>query len=179
MHSDTINVTAVFCFGAVAHTEWVSGSWIEMMHLPPAILSQAPPKRLQIAQMGDIWACYRIATYFLLLLWQKLLMQSFKKQEGEMQSEQTHFTRCCLLGWWMERRGWRMERRGWRMVSVQGALVHSTACQTWYLSASNRGTGEDRQHLLSKLNYLPSTKQEEEAMPQPGLCHTCTDTCTF
>ena len=92
MQSDTINVTAVFCFGAVAHTEWVSGSWIEMMHLPPAILSQAPPKRLQIAQMGDISACYRIATYFLLLLWQKLLMQSFKKQEGEMQSERTHFT---------------------------------------------------------------------------------------
>lgn len=65
------------------------------------------------------------------------------------------------------------------MVSVQGAFPHSTACQSRYLSASNRGTGEDRQHLLSKPNYLLSTKQEGEAAPQPrpspcGHTHTHT-----
>ena len=54
-------------------------------------------------------------------------------------------------------------------VSVQGASPHSTACQIRYLSASNRGTGEDRQHLLSKPNYPLSTKQEGEPAPQPGL----------
>lgn len=48
------------------------------------------------------------------------------------------------------------------MAGVQGAPPHSTACQIRYLSASNRGTGEDRQHLLSKPNYLLSTKQEKE-----------------
>lgn len=88
-----------------------------------------------------------------------------------MQSEGTHLppSSCCLLGRWMG-------RRSWKMVSVQGAFPHSTACQSWYLSASNRGTGEDRQHLLSKLNYLLSTKQEGEPAPQPAPwshIHTC------
>lgn len=61
-----------------------------------------------------------------------------------------------------------MGRRSWKMVSVQGAFPHPTACQSRYLSASNRGTGEDRQHLLSKLNYLLSTKQKGEPAPQPA-----------
>lgn len=68
----------------------------------------------------------------------------------------------CLLGWWME-------KRSQRMGCVQGAFPHSPACQRWYLSASNRGTGEDRQHLLSKPNYLLSTKQEAEPAPPPAL----------
>lgn len=61
------------------------------------------------------------------------------------------------------------KRRGWRIVCVQGTSPHSTACQVRYLSASNRGTGEDRQHLLSEPNYLLSTKKEGEPAPQPGL----------
>ena len=68
------------------------------------------------------------------------------------------------------------------MVSVRGASPHSTACQIRYLSASNRGTGEDRQHLLSKPNYLLSTKQggRTGASARP-VGHTCTraDTRTF
>lgn len=65
------------------------------------------------------------------------------------------------LGRWMER-GAAGERFVFREL-----FPHSTACQSRYLSASNRGTGEDRQHLLSKPNYLLSTKQEAEAAPSP------------
>lgn len=75
---------------------------------------------------------------------------------------------------------WAGEWRGevGRMVSVQGAFPHSTACQSRYLSASNRGTGEDRQHLLSKPNYLLSTKQRGEPTPQPAMSsHIYTYTC--
>lgn len=46
----------------------------------------------------------------------------------------------------------------WTQMQTRGSFPHSPACQSLCLSASNRGTGEDRQHLLSKPNYLLSTK---------------------
>lgn len=131
------------------------------MHLPPAISSPTPPKRRQIARMGDISPCYRIAPHFLLLLWQKNLP---KKKRVKCNARELIWGRsrvaCRACEW---------KRRGWRIVCVQGASPHSTACQVRYLSASNRGTGEDRQHLLSEPNYLLSTKKEGEPAPQPGL----------
>lgn len=37
--------------------------------------------------------------------------------------------------------------------------VSCPACQVRYLSASNRGTGDNGQHLLSEPNYLLSTEE--------------------
>lgn len=58
----------------------------------------------------------------------------------------------------------RQKPSGWRRVCAEGASPDSSACQVRYLSRSNRGTGEDRQHLLSEPNYLLSTENK----PQPG-----------
>lgn len=139
------------------------------MHLPLAILSPTPPKRLQIARMGDISPRYRTAPPFLLSRWQKIQMlkkKEKKKKTGGLKCKARELIcrRSCDACWASEWRG-----EAGRMVSVQGAFPHSTACQSRYLSASNRGTGEDRQHLLSKPNYLLSTKQGGEPAPQPAM----------
>lgn len=60
--TDTINVTALLCFDAVANTEWVASTWIEMMHLSLSLscnlVTETPSKRLQIARTVDISVCY-------------------------------------------------------------------------------------------------------------------------
>lgn len=129
------------------------------MHLPFTISSLMPPKRRQIAWTGDISARYRITPRFILLLWQQKILE-----KGKMRREGAHLRLCCVACGACEQK-----RRGWRIFCVQGASPHSTACQVWYLSASNRGTGEDRQQLLSEPNYLLSTRKEGEPAPQPCL----------
>lgn len=52
------------------------------------------------------------------------------------------------------------ERLVWRLSSP--------ARQVRCLSASNRGSGDNRQHLLSEPNYLLSTEEEEEGTGGPS-----------
>lgn len=50
--------------------------------------------------------------------------------------------------------------------------VSCPACQARYLSASNRGTGDNGQHLLSEPNYLLSTQEEGASGPVGPWSHT-------
>lgn len=87
---------------------------------------------------------------------QKIKKSNLNKTKAKWNAEGP--ARRSPLGRWKQKRLKNSRRRGFPRP----------ACQVRYLSASNRGTGDDGQHLLSQPNYLLSTEKNRRS---PGPTH--------